>query len=133
MAMTAGRPAYPAQACELCGPAGRWLLCNGTATCVLAGRPGAGSRRAGLAVRRGRGAHLGGIPLTEHCYRLFWWHEGDVFRLLMSLQNVLDGCTWQSRDAEQAHALRTFVRSVTGAPGCTHREERCTLAGACVR
>ena len=60
-------------------------------------------------------ARLGGVPFSEHCYRLFWWHEGDVFRLLMSLQNVLDGCTWASSDADLARALQSFIRSVTGA------------------
>lgn len=78
---------------------------------------------------RQRKARLGGIPFTEHCYRLFWWHEGDVFRLAMSLQNVLDGCTWQSGDAELAHALQRFIHSVTGAlfrPGHGRRQQHRT-------
>ena len=32
----------------------------------------------------------------------------------MSLQNVLDGCTWPSQDAELVQVLQDFIRSVTG-------------------
>ena len=56
------------------------------------------------------------MPPTEHGYRLFWRREGDVFRLLMSLQNVIDGCTWPQQDAPLVHQLAAFIRHVTGLP-----------------
>ena len=38
-----------------------------------------------------------------------------MFRLLMSLQNVLDGCLWDSSDAELLADLKDFIHHVTGA------------------
>lgn len=55
-----------------------------------------------------------GIPLTEHGYRLFWRREGDVFRLLMSLQNVIDGCYWPAHQAVLVQNLAGLIRHVTG-------------------
>ena len=55
------------------------------------------------------------IPPTEHGYRLFWRREGDVFRLLMSLQNVIDGCCWPQHDKSAVRQLAGLICHVTGA------------------
>ena len=57
---------------------------------------------------------LPGIPPAERGYRAFWWRKGDVFRLLMSLQNVLDGCTWPRQDERAVQQLQGFIHHVTG-------------------
>ena len=57
---------------------------------------------------------LPGIPPAERCYRAFWWRKGDVFRLLMSLQNVIDGCTWPQQDEQAVQQLQGFIHHVTG-------------------
>ena len=55
------------------------------------------------------------IPLAEKCYRQFWWRKGDVYRMLMSLQNIIDGSTWPSRDRRRVNELAGFIHHVTGA------------------
>ena len=55
------------------------------------------------------------IPLTEKCYRRFWWRKGDVYRLMMSLQNVIDGSTWPKEDKRRVNELVGFIHHVTGA------------------
>ncbi len=57
---------------------------------------------------------LPGIPPAERCYRAFWWRKGDVFRLLMSLQNVIDGCTWPKQDERAVQQLQGLIHHVTG-------------------
>ena len=56
-----------------------------------------------------------GLPFPERCYRLFWNRKGDVYRLLMSLQNVIDGSTWLRQDARRVHQLIGLIHHVTGA------------------
>ena len=58
---------------------------------------------------------LPSLPFPELCYRLFWWRKGDVYRLLMSLQNVIDGSTWLRKDARKVHQLIGLIHHVTGA------------------
>ncbi len=55
------------------------------------------------------------MPLAEKCYRQFWWRKGDVYRMLMSLQNIIDGSTWPSRDRRRVNELAGFIHHVTGA------------------
>ena len=57
---------------------------------------------------------LPGIPPAEQCYRAFWGRKGDVFRLLMSLQNVIDGCTWSQQDERAVQQLQGLIHHVTG-------------------
>ena len=54
------------------------------------------------------------VPVPEQCYRWFWWRKGDVFRLFMSLSNVIDGCTWLQQDAMHVNELIGLIRHVTG-------------------
>jgi hypothetical protein len=56
------------------------------------------------------------IPLAEKCYRRFWWRKGDVYRLLMSLQNVIDGSTWPKEDKRRVNELVGLIHHVTGVP-----------------
>ena len=56
------------------------------------------------------------VPFPERCYRWFWWRKADVFRLFMSLQNVIDGCTWPQHDAKRVHELLGLIHHVTGVP-----------------
>lgn len=58
---------------------------------------------------------LPGVPFSEQCYRLFWHRKGDVYRLLMSLQNMIDGSSWLRRDARTVHRLTGLIHHVTGA------------------
>jgi hypothetical protein len=55
------------------------------------------------------------VPFPERCYRWFWWRKADVFRLFMSLQNVIDGCTWPQHDAKRVQELLGLIHHVTGA------------------
>ena len=75
---------------------------------------------------------LPGIPPAERGYRAFWWRKGDVFRLLMSLQNVLDGCTWPRQDARAVQQLQGFIHHVTG-EGCSlsAQGKLCSLHVSC--
>lgn len=59
---------------------------------------------------------LPGIPAAERGYRAFWWRRGDVFRLLMSLQAVIDGCSWPKQDERPVQQLQGFIHHVTGEP-----------------
>jgi hypothetical protein len=54
------------------------------------------------------------IPFTEKCYRLFWWRKGDVYRMLMSLQNIIDGSTWPKEDGKKVQQLVGLIHHVTG-------------------
>lgn len=54
------------------------------------------------------------MPLAEKCYRQFWWRKGDVYRMLMSLQNIIDGSTWPSQDKRRVHELVGLIHHVTG-------------------
>ena len=51
-------------------------------------------------------------------YHCFWWHRGDVYRLLLSLGAAIDGIAWPEADRPEVQLLQHFVHSVTGA--CTH-------------
>lgn len=55
------------------------------------------------------------IPVTEKAYRVFWWRKGDVYRMLMSLQNIIDGSTWPKQDAKKVQELVGLIHHVTGA------------------
>ena len=63
---------------------------------------------------------LPGIAPAERCYRAFWWRKGDVFRLLMSLQAVIDGCTWPHQDERAVQQLQGFIHHVTGEGAVLH-------------
>ena len=67
---------------------------------------------------------LPGIPAAERGYRAFWWRKGDVFRLLMSLQNVIDGCTWPTQDERAVQQLQGFIHHVTGASSPPPQHEK---------
>ena len=67
---------------------------------------------------------LPGIPPAERCYRAFWWRKGDVFRLLMSLQNVVDGCTWPKQEERAVQQLQGLIHHVTGQ---AHAVLRCAV------
>ncbi|EIE27044.1 hypothetical protein COCSUDRAFT_34668 [Coccomyxa subellipsoidea C-169] len=66
------------------------------------------------------------IPLAEKCYRQFWWRKGDVYRLLMSLQNIIDGSTWPKDDKRRVNELIGLIHHVTGASAsqCTSQTIR---------
>ncbi|KAK9814051.1 hypothetical protein WJX73_010626 [Symbiochloris irregularis] len=68
----------------------------------------------GVSVDRDKRVRLPRVPATEVGYRLFWHREGDVFRLLMSLQNVIDGCCWPRAQAPLVRQLAGLIRHVTG-------------------
>lgn len=57
---------------------------------------------------------LSAVPFTEHCYRLFWVHRRDVFRILMSLAVRIDGAIWPQEDAEAVQQLLSLVKQVIG-------------------
>ncbi|BDA44507.1 hypothetical protein COCOBI_05-6940 [Coccomyxa sp. Obi] len=54
------------------------------------------------------------MPLAEKCYRQFWWRKGDVYRMLMSLQNIIDGSTWPAQDKRRVNELVGLIHHVTG-------------------
>ena len=61
-----------------------------------------------------KGRQLPRVPFTEHCYRLFWIGRHDVFRLLMSLCNVIDGRAWLLSEKNQVLLLFDLIKGITG-------------------
>lgn len=76
------------------------------------------------------GSKLPGVPLAELSYRLFWVYRHDVYRIMMSLQNVIDGWDWLPQEQAAVEGLQDLVRHITGA---TTKNRAFTLHTQCQR
>ncbi|KAL3132344.1 hypothetical protein ABBQ32_008921 [Trebouxia sp. C0010 RCD-2024] len=54
------------------------------------------------------------IPVFEQFYQKVFANKGDVWRLLNSLSDVVDGRTWPENQEPQVKALNGLIREVTG-------------------
>lgn len=54
------------------------------------------------------------IPVFEKCYQKIFASKGDVWRLLSSLNDVVDGRTWPESSEPEVKALNGLIREVTG-------------------
>lgn len=54
------------------------------------------------------------IPVFEVCYQRIFGSKGDVWRLLASLNDVVDGRTWPEDHEPEVKALNGLIREITG-------------------